>query len=183
MQSPSVLIRQHAYVVESIERAARSWAGKFGIGPFFCVRHLEFENVLYRGQPTQLDISVALGFSGHLCIEFIEQHNDGPSAYRDVVPKGQSGFHHVLVYPDHYEAEIRRYEAHGFQEAGSAVLKSTGLRFAYMDTRPELGCMVELASKDTPALWAPMIEAARNWDGQSNPIVERSQLGSEIAPP
>jgi Glyoxalase/Bleomycin resistance protein/Dioxygenase superfamily len=178
MQSPSVLIRQNAYVVDSIEKAARSWARNFGIGPFFCVRHLEFEDVRYRGQPAQLDISVALGFSGHLCIEFIEQHNDGPSAYRDTISKGQTGFHHVLVYPHDYEAEITRYEELGFTEAGSAVLKDTGLRFAYMDTRSELGCMVELASKDTPALWAPMIEAARNWDGRGDPIVERTRIGA-----
>jgi Glyoxalase/Bleomycin resistance protein/Dioxygenase superfamily len=164
MQSPAVLIRQNAYVVGSIDAAARSWVEKLGIAPFFCVRHLQFEDVLYRGQPAQLDISVALGFSGDLCIEFIEQHNDGPSAYRDVVPKGQTGFHHILVYPEHYETQLRRYEQLGFQEAGSAVLASSGLRFAYIDTRAELGCMVELASKDTPSIWAPMIEAARNED-------------------
>jgi hypothetical protein len=160
---PSTIIRQNAYVVEDLDKAVDDWSRQFGIGPFYCLRHVQFESAHYRGKPIALDISVALCFSGDLCLELIEQHSPGPSAYRDVVAPGQRGFHHILVYPQDYDAEICRYQQQGFDVAGGGILKASGMQFVYIDTRRSLGCMVELASRDTPAQWRPLIEAARRW--------------------
>jgi Glyoxalase/Bleomycin resistance protein/Dioxygenase superfamily len=172
MMQSSNLIRQNAFIVEDLDEAACRWARSFKIGPFFCLRHLKFDEIRYRGASVDLDISLALAFSGDLNIELIEQHNDGPSAYRDVYPKGCEGFHHVLVYPDEFDVEVARYADLGFQTAMTGVSKGGGLRFAYIDTHAELGFMLEIVSGGAPLpFWQPMIEAARRWNGIDGPII------------
>ena len=42
-------IRQTAFVVPDIEKAAREWAHTQGVGPWF-LYHVEVENTLYRGE-------------------------------------------------------------------------------------------------------------------------------------
>lgn len=175
--SGSPLIRQNGYVVENLDAGARAWSAQLGIGPFFCIRHMALDHVRYRGQPAELDISVALCFDGDLCIELIEQHNDGPSAYRDMVPVGARGFHHMLVYPQDYDRELARYEEMDVVVAGSGVLRSTGLRFAYLDTRATLGCMLELVSRDAPEQWATMKQACRAWRSGDPVIREIGRIG------
>jgi hypothetical protein len=172
------LIRQNGYVVEDIDAAAHDWSARLGIGPFFCIRHMALDHVHYRGRPAHLDISVALCFDGELCIELIEQHNDAPSAYRDVVPAGKRGFHHVLVYPQDYDGELMRYQAMGVAAAGGGAISSGEVRFVYLDTRATLGCMLEFVSRDAPAQWMPMKQAARDWRPGDPVIREIGRLGA-----
>ena len=165
-------LTQNCYVVRDIGESMKFWMETFDIGPFFLLPHLALDDVTHRGAPAELDISAALAFSGNVQIELIEQHNDGPSAYRDVVPKGEEGFHHICLYPDDYEGFIAKYEDMGCPIAGSGALTANGTRFVYMDARERLNCMVELvdAPGGSGALWGPMLEATDTWDGVTDPI-------------
>lgn len=166
------ILTQNAYVVRDLGTSMTFWMDTFDIGPFFVIPHIPLTDVTYRGAPAELDISAALAFSGNIQIELIEQHNDGPSAYRDVVPAGEEGFHHICLYPDDYEGFVARYEAMGYPIAGGGALASSGTRFAYMDARARLNCMVEIvdAPGGTGAMWGPLLEATDTWDGVTDPI-------------
>ena len=137
------------------------WMDTMGIGPFFLLPHIPLTDVTYRGGAIDLDMSAAVALSGNVQIELIEQHNSGPSAYRDVVPEGEEGFHHMCIYPDDYDKTMADYEARGMPVAMSGRVASSGMRFCYVDARSNLNCMMELVDNPggTSTLWAPLRQA------------------------
>lgn len=172
-QHQNLVITQNAWVVRDLDEAIARFTGIMKLGPWFKIPKIGLNNVKYRGQPAALDISVAVAFAGHVQLELIEQHNDGPSAYRDAVPKGQDGYHHICFYPDDYDAELARYTAMGYQVATSGeVTSANNRRFCYIDTRKDLNCMVELvdAPEGGAAVWKAMREATDAWDGKTDPV-------------
>ncbi|MDX1581142.1 MAG: VOC family protein [Alphaproteobacteria bacterium] len=173
------VLTQVAFVVEDIESTIHHWIDVMGIGPWQWMENIPLREVTYRGQPAELELSAAVAFSGSVQIELITQHNDGPSAYRDVVRDGSNGFHHICVFPKDYDAEVARYEKMGCEMATGGVVDASDLRFCYMDARDKLNCMVEIV--DNPAghlvVWADLIKATEEWDGKTDPI-RRIPLGA-----
>lgn len=55
-------IVQVAWVVDDLERAMSQWL-KRGVGPFFTL-DVDLPNVLYRGQPSSLIMSLAMAQAG-----------------------------------------------------------------------------------------------------------------------
>ena len=49
---------------------------------------------VYRGAPTDMRLTLAVGFAGHMSFELIEQHDDLPSVYREMIETRGYGFHH-----------------------------------------------------------------------------------------
>jgi hypothetical protein len=80
-------VYQIAYVVENLSEAMDNWLNQTSAGPFFLFEHFEFVEPVYRGVSTVLDISIALGYSGELCIELIEQHDERPSVYQEEIKR------------------------------------------------------------------------------------------------
>lgn len=160
---------QNSWVVADLETAMRNWTGTTGIGPFFVVSNVSIDEQKYRGHETSIDVTIALAQAGDIQIELVAQHNDAPSAYRDLVPAGQSAFHHVAFFSTDYDADLKAYRDRGVEMAFSGSF--AGKRFCYLDTSPTLGHMVELI-EDSAAqrdFFAKIRAAAENWDG-SDPI-------------
>ena len=80
-------ILQVSYVVEDIETAALNFGRNFKLGPWFIRGPFSPPNALYRGQKTDFSISLAMGFSGHLMVELVQQHDDKPSVYREMIDR------------------------------------------------------------------------------------------------
>ncbi|MEN3976615.1 VOC family protein [Emcibacter sp. SYSU 3D8] len=172
-QHQNLVITQNAWVVRDLDQAIARFTRTMKVGPWFMIPKIALNTVMYRGKPAELDISVAVAFAGHVQLELIEQHNDSPSAYRDTVPKGQDGYHHICFYPDDYDAELARYMSMGYEVATSGqVTSANDRRFCYIDTRKDLNCMVELvdAPEGGSVVWAALREATDNWDGRTDPI-------------
>ncbi|MCW1382756.1 VOC family protein [Novosphingobium sp. KCTC 2891] len=168
---PGPHLMQAAFLVEDLEAAARAWTQTTGIGPFFIVPHIQLAEFDYRGEKgAGLDFSVALAQSGGVQIELIQQHCDNPSAYRDLIAKGQQGFHHFCIYTPDYDATRQRYIDQGFISAVDGVFGA--MRFCYVDTSPALGCMIEIVEQDEgqTAFFTRVAEAAADWDGVTDPI-------------
>ncbi len=138
-------ITQMGYVVADLDAAMERWKTTVGAGPFERLNHVEVVDGLYRGTPTNVDISVAIAEVGGIQLELIEQHNDVPSCYRDLFAAGEEGLHHVAVQPADFDAEVARYEALGCPQAFGGLYE--GARFVYMDTSGSLGIMVELVER------------------------------------
>jgi len=79
---------QNGYMVRDIEAAMRHWIDVLGVGPWFYIDHLPVADFQYKGQPSPVDISLALANSGTLQIELIQQRNDAPSLYLDFLHAG-----------------------------------------------------------------------------------------------
>jgi hypothetical protein len=156
---------QQAYVVDDIDATIEHWVRTWGIGPFYVLRHAQWENLRYRGRPAVVDASFAMAQAGPIQIELCQQHNEGPSCYRDAFSRGQEGFHHVATVTQDYDAEIARLADAGFSIAMDGTFGE--MRFAYVDTRAVGGFMTEVLSN-----WGPVndshkmvAEASIGWDG------------------
>lgn len=168
-------ILQIAYVVNDIEEAATRWIETFGVGPFFILDRPQVGNPHYRGKPQEVEFSAGLAQAGDVHIELIQQHCDSPSCYRDLIPKGQEGFHHVAAIVEDYDSEVARYEQLGFPVASSGEFGP--LRFCYVDTSPVMMGMVEVLENKSfiHNYFGRVREAAETWDG-SRPIRDANEL-------
>lgn len=163
-------IRQIAYFVADVRAAAARHHALFGSGPYYVADHIPLASCLYRGRAAELDHSSAYGQWGDVMIEFVQQNNPGPSAFRDMYPEGsgREGIHHVALFIDDVDASIAIYAAQGFDCALRAET-GTGLVFAMIDTVAAHGHMIELYSP-TPSLtgfYAMIAEAAREGVGDA----------------
>ena len=160
-------IVQIAYVVDDVIEAAERFAKTMGAGPFFIGRNIPLSDCLYRGKEAPLDHSNALGQCGPVMLELVMQHNDGPSAFRDMYAPGKEGIHHMATFAADFDAEVERYAKLGF-EAANVATTTTGIRFAYIDTTPQLGHMMEFY-QDEPIIrgfYKMVSDASVGWDGK-----------------
>lgn len=161
-------VTQFAYFVPDIEAAVAHYIETWRIGPWFVMGPLSPPQHLYRGKHSGLSVSLALAFSGSMMVELIQQHDDGPSVYRDTLGDG-FGFHHIAITTNRFDDEIARYAALGYELAFSDVLQ--GGRIVYFDTTRDMPGMTELIEY-TPTAEARQTRvqrASQEWDG-SDPI-------------
>jgi hypothetical protein len=160
-------VMQLAWVVRDLDTAIRHQVDVLGIGPWFVFEHFKLENLQYRGEPSNLDISLALAFSGDMCVELIQQHDDGASVYRDLLGRQGTGFHHWGVASADYEGDIARY---GEKDMPLIVdgRVSVGARAGYVDARAALQGYIEIieVTPDVDGLFTMIRDAATSWDGR-----------------
>ena len=166
-------IFQYAYYVNDLEASINKWAKLYYAGPFVMVPHHVTDKFHYSGQDIEADVSYAFGYLGDMMIQFIQQHDDKPSIYRDMYKKGENGFHHVGVLVPNVQEEVRRFQAAGYEVACDLW---GGDYVAYMDCRKAMGCFFELHG-DAPVIcklfygWQTMHE---EWDGVTDLIRENT---------
>lgn len=168
-------IVQYAWVVPNLEIAARNWFDTTGIGPFLVNRDLKLSNPRYRGAPSTTRFSTAVAQHGDVQIELVEQLDDTPSAYRDTVAPGATGFHHIAFIAQDFDADLAHYTDRGIIVAADGNFGP--MRYAYVDTVATLGHMIEMV-EDKPAIRAffgAIRKAAERWD--QNPETLLRELG------
>jgi hypothetical protein len=163
---PLGAVMQVAYIVEEMEPALEHWTKIVGVGPFFLFKSFKLLDAQYRGAPTDLDMDLALAFSGNMCFELIVQNNDVASVYSEVVAQRGYGFHHWAVSTRSFDADVARHHAAGLALAFSGVA-GVGARAGYIDTTATLGGMIELIeiNPKVEEFFGMLYDAAQGWDG------------------
>lgn len=172
MSQPLGSVTQIAYVVTDLDQTLEHWLRTKMAGPFYIAKGLPFANTRYRGAPTEVDVDVALSFSGNVCVEIIKQNCDTPSVYKELVDSKGGGFHHWGVFTDEFDADVARYEEQALDRAfAGSVSNGADTRFAYMDAVDTMGGFIELIDRTSAAsgLFEFLETQARDWDG-SDPI-------------
>ncbi len=166
MTQPLFTVRQVAYVVKNLDEALKYWVDVLHVGPFFMFEHCPLRNQRYRGEPSNVDVSLALGNSGDVQIELIFQHNDEPSVYKEFLDAGRVGVHHFGLMPEDYAAACTRYKALGHEAAFECTVG--GAELVYFDTVQAIGHYTELWDNcDTfKKLFSLVENAAIGWDGK-----------------
>ncbi|MFT3864177.1 MAG: VOC family protein [Solirubrobacterales bacterium] len=163
-------ITQVAYVVADLDRSMSEFTRQLGVGPWFVRGPFRPPQGRHRGEPTQMSVSLARGFSGHLMVELVIQHDEGRSVYHEEDGPRRYGFHHWAKLTRDLDGELARHREEGHEEAFFDQLAS-GARVVYVDTTPDLPGMIELV-ECTPAqerAYAAIYAAAIGWDG-SDPV-------------
>ncbi len=162
---------QHGFIVNDVDEAAKRWTDTVGAGPFFILRKPDNLKIKYRGAAADTQISIALGQAGGAQIELIQQHDSGPSVYRDLYPAGKEGFHHMAMLTTDMDATVKAYQDAGFEIALDGLFGTT--RFIFVDALKTMGMFIEVveASEDVTGLFGMIADAHKGWDG-SQPIRE-----------
>lgn len=173
---PKGSILELCQVVRDMDRALDHWTRVMGAGPFFVFDVPVLPGQMYRGQPTEVAMTVAFGFSGGLLIELLQQTNDGASVFTEMLDRHGDGYHHVMLRIP-YDEGTERLSAEGYTMAFSGQMP-TGERFALFDTREGNGAYIELM-EISPAMEASlerMQAAHQEWDGVSRPVRSMADL-------
>ena len=160
-------VAQTAYIVPDLQAAIRHWVTDLRAGPFFVLPSLLVPGQTYRGEASRADVTLAMGFAGHMMIELIQPLDDNPSVYKETIERRGYGYHHLGVACADVEAASRDYQTRGYHEAYRAAVP-TGGEVVYLDngTGADLG-FIELLPV-TPGMnetFTRFWEASRNWDG------------------
>lgn len=166
MTQPLNTLRQVAYVVRDLDASLKYWVDTLEVGPFFKLEHAPLDNKKYRGAPSDVDITIAIGNSGAIQIELIQQNNDAPSVFKEFLDAGRQGVHHVGLMPTDYQAALAHYRSLGHEAAFECDLG--GAELTYVDTVASVGHFTELwANHDAfKGLFSMIEDAAKGWDGQ-----------------
>jgi hypothetical protein len=167
---------QTAFIVEDIREAMSLFTKQLNVGPWFLRERGVFPWQVYKGQPTNVELAIAMGYSGSMQYELIQQLNDTPSVYMDVVRKRGYGLHHFGVGAPDYAARVQYYRDEGFELHYEAEVVN-GNRVAYFDTMHVLPAMIEVIGMTpaTEAMFTQYQQASVGWDG-SNPVRLRAPL-------
>ena len=169
-------ILQNAWVTDDAEALAQKWVNEMGVGPFYFSEYgPQLSDIRYRGEPGELSMIVAIGQAGPVQIELIQPTTSAPCAYRDSVAAGTMGFHHICVWTHDIDADTRHMESLGYATANAG--NAGFARFAYYDTRPLMGCMLEVVERlpEVESMFSAIAEQGNNWDG-SRPMRDSAEL-------
>jgi hypothetical protein len=163
--------RQNGYVVPDIAAAMDHWVEVLGIGPFFYFERVPIEDFRYRGEPSPIEVSIALANSGALQVELIQQRNDAPSMYRDFLERQpQGGLQHLAYWTNEFDTALERLPKSGYAIGQSGRIGQRG-RFVYFDTEAGPGTVIELSevSGGKGRFFERIASTAAEWDG-TDPI-------------
>lgn len=162
-------ILQNGFAVRDWRSAADHWIEVMGVGPFYLMQHIEFDWCEYRGQVVELDLTVAIAYTGGQQIELVQQLNDAPSIYTEFLAHNEPGLQHMGVLVDDLQASLdeRRLREKIIQQGRT----SAGIDFAYVETGGHNGTLLELiqAGPAVRQFFNSMRQAAETWDG-THPI-------------
>jgi len=160
---------QIGFVVDDLLGTAARWARVFGIGPFHVLPPIEVP-CTYRGTESGINVQVAVAQAGPVQIELVKQLCDRASVFRDLVAKGESGFHQLCTLTRDYERTKAYYEQLGY-DAITELASPDGERVAYFDTVDDFGFFTEVAewSASFVANLDRISRTCAEWDG-SDPV-------------
>lgn len=141
------LIAQVALVVNDIEKTSRAFADLLGVSvPAWSLTDpVDQAHTSYQGQSTPAQAKLAFFDLGGAQLELIEPVG-GPSVWRDFLEKHGEGVQHIAFQVKDMDEAVSRLAGDGMPLVQSGDF--TGGCYAYIDSVPQLGVMLELlASK------------------------------------
>ena len=184
-------ITQIGVVVRDIDAAMRYWSELLGVGPFVVFRNSELESdYRYRGEPAKPPVvDLALGYSGDIQFELIQQLNDAPSGFLEFMEAGADGMQHLspqFASPEEYDAAYAKLMENGLVLVHEGRMKGTPFRFAYF-AHPDGGFpQYEISEVQNPAL-KPVFDRIKllnkEWDGTTPAVIEimdMAEMGSVL---
>ena len=133
-------IRQIGYVVTDLDQALASWV-ELGVGPWFVMRGLPMR-ALYRGEPCETTLSLALSNSGEMQVELIQQQDDTPSIFTEFLASNGPGYHQLAYWTEDFDATMKAVADAGWPVVWSGG-EGFGVRFAYVEPPNSPACIAD----------------------------------------
>ena len=138
-------VRQLAYVVSDVRKAAQRHGELCGSGPFFVADDIPYISSVYRGVEQPVRHSAAFGQWGDLQVEFVQPTDGQPSALTEVLERsrGRDTLHHVAIIVPDPMATAAAFAATGYPTAWHGKLPPD-VDLVMVDTMEPYGHMIEL---------------------------------------
>ncbi len=147
-------ISQIGIVVKDLDLALDHYWLNAGIGPWnVYTTGAPPLRCTYHGHPANYTVRLATAKSGSLQMELIE-YISGETIHRDFQVSGREGIEHMGIYVPDLELALQPYQELGIgilQRADGLGVKGDG-RYAYLDTEPILGTILELIQSSSQPL-------------------------------
>lgn len=163
---------QIAFVVKDLDESLRYWTEVMKVGPFVVIGNsVAGRRVVYRGQDTGMNSSLAFSYVGDVQLEIVHQTNDEPSPFKDFLADGREGLQHIAFWPADFEGACSDLEQRGFGEILSMYTDDGVRNVVYYQAPAHIGVMVELVpwTASRQAYFGRIQNLTRNWDG-SRPV-------------
>ncbi len=140
-------VTQVAIMVNDIEAKAKAWAEVLGVPvpEVIITAPLEQAQTRYQGQPSEARAKLAFFNLGQVALELIEPIG-GPSTWRDQLEQHGESLHHIAFNIKGMKEKIAFLDAKGIPLVQTG--EYTGGRYAYVDSTPKLGAILELLEND-----------------------------------
>lgn len=151
---PDYKLVELGYVVRDMAAAANFFGVAMRAGPFLLYEGITMRDALYRGEPFDSMIDIALGAAGDgTVIELIVQHGDAPSPFHLPEPGQLFRFNHWSTFVGDLEAELERQTANGLTPVLTASFgEEEPARIAYLGGAATVDCYLELMERDPPEI-------------------------------
>lgn len=138
-------VMQICFVTDDVERSARWFADLTGkpLPREGRAADPEEAQAIYQGAPAKVGCRIMMFQFGNLDVEFLEP---GPekSAWRDLLEEKGPGCHHIAFRTKNMTRRGAYLESKGHDMVQRGEFDGGHGRYAYYDTVPELGAMIEL---------------------------------------
>ncbi len=139
-------------VVKDARKTAKEYE-KLGVGPFV---EEEFPGVdaTVNGKPVNFRNRALVANLGGWELELL-QVLEGETIFQEFLEKRGEGVHHLGLYVDNYDAEMKKWKDQGVRvlmESKCPPPYPEGSRYAYLDTEKLIGLILEIAWPTTLSL-------------------------------
>lgn len=179
MNSEFGAIMQLGYVVENIEESIDHWVKSVGAGPFYMIDSVAMDHYYYRGEHTELELSLCFGYWNDMQIELIHQLSPAESFYSRALRETPNQLNHVATTVANLDELLDRHDLRNHVIQSGKVPPS--LQFVYLENFLPGGLYLELVETPEPMLqsYAAMREVARHWDGHE-PIRPMARIAEDM---
>jgi len=154
------------YVVESIPQAVELWQRNFGVGPFFTLGEVEFDEISSADGPFVWDHSAAFAQWGGVGLELQQIARIEPADVLGPRFAEPNRLNHVAYAVDDLEAERARLDRLGFERLAGLT---SGPDTMVMYDVPHLGHALEVHQDFElfKRFRSELVTSARDWDGSN----------------
>lgn len=139
-------VSQIGIVVPDIGKAAGYYSKFLNIRPWFRSK-TKSNNADFKGETFDLELDIALAFSGGLEIELIQMMSDRECIYTDIMRRQGGGLHHIGMMVYGFDRKLEEMKSAGIRVIQSGIIKTVGgavTKYAYMDTVESCGIISEI---------------------------------------
>jgi len=150
------VVAQICFVTDDIDASSQWFADLVG-KPMPDETHAavpEIAKAMYKGQPATVSARIRMFRFGNIDVEFL-QPGPEPSAWRDHLEKHGRSCHHIAFRTRNLTEKHLYLESKGHKLLQRGETRYGVGRYAYYDTEPQLGAVIELLERDSEKVPQP----------------------------
>lgn len=157
-------VGQIGIITPGIREAFPRFAAAFNLRTWYEAQYAE-QQYFIDGEPVELDFNIVFAYSGGLQIELIEEKSQKALFFKEHLEQFGQGIHHLAFFVPDIEAKLEAAKRLGLGAIFEGEFNTAGgglVRFAYLDTRPQCGTILELINVRLYGINVPQTEWMMN---------------------